>query len=97
MHEGGGRWVGSNKLVELKKKKKKTECDKEHGDYRVLTEGKGRRLNSVWGSSTAGSELYRAGTLKPGACRGPCCLTRGQLDGLSVPRLLSMKRERGST
>ena len=22
MHEGGGRWVGSNKLVELKKKKK---------------------------------------------------------------------------
>ena len=23
MHEGGGRWVGSNKLVELKKKKKK--------------------------------------------------------------------------
>ena len=24
MHEGGGRWVGSNKLVELKKKKKKT-------------------------------------------------------------------------
>ena len=23
MHEGGGRWVGSNKLVELKKKKSK--------------------------------------------------------------------------
>ena len=23
MHEGGGRWVGSNKLVELKRKKKK--------------------------------------------------------------------------
>ena len=23
MHEGGGRWVGSNKLVELKKKKKR--------------------------------------------------------------------------
>ena len=23
VHEGGGRWVGSNKLVELKKKKKK--------------------------------------------------------------------------
>ena len=23
MHEGGGRWVGSNKLVELKKKKRK--------------------------------------------------------------------------
>ena len=22
MHEGGGRWVGSNKLVELKKKNK---------------------------------------------------------------------------
>ena len=22
MHEGGGRWVGSNKVVELKKKKK---------------------------------------------------------------------------
>ena len=22
VHEGGGRWVGSNKLVELKKKKK---------------------------------------------------------------------------
>ena len=22
MHEGGGRWVGSNKMVELKKKKK---------------------------------------------------------------------------
>ena len=26
MHEGGGRWVGSNKLVELKKKKKKREA-----------------------------------------------------------------------
>ena len=24
MHEGGGRWVGSNKVVELKKKKKRT-------------------------------------------------------------------------
>ena len=24
MHAGGGRWVGSNKVVELKKKKKKT-------------------------------------------------------------------------
>ena len=24
MHKGGGRWVGSNKLVELKKKKKNT-------------------------------------------------------------------------
>ena len=24
MHEGGGRWVGSNKLVELKKKKEST-------------------------------------------------------------------------
>ena len=23
MHEGGGRWVGSNKVVELKKKKEK--------------------------------------------------------------------------
>ena len=23
VHEGGGRWVGSNKVVELKKKKKK--------------------------------------------------------------------------
>ena len=23
MHKGGGRWVGSNKLVELKKKKKR--------------------------------------------------------------------------
>ena len=23
MHEGGGRWAGSNKLVEIKKKKKK--------------------------------------------------------------------------
>ena len=23
VHEGGGRWVGSNKLVELKKKKQK--------------------------------------------------------------------------
>ena len=23
MHEGGGRWVGSNKVVELKKKKRK--------------------------------------------------------------------------
>ena len=23
MHEGGGRWVGSNKVVELKKKKKR--------------------------------------------------------------------------
>ena len=22
MHEGGGRWVGNNKVVELKKKKK---------------------------------------------------------------------------
>ena len=26
MHEGGGRWVGSNKVVELKKKKKKISC-----------------------------------------------------------------------
>ena len=25
MHEGGGRWVGSNKVVELKKKKKRRE------------------------------------------------------------------------
>ena len=25
MHEGGGRWVGSNKVVELKKKKKKNQ------------------------------------------------------------------------
>ena len=25
MHEGGGRWVGSNKVVELKKKKKELE------------------------------------------------------------------------
>ena len=25
MHEGGGRWVGSNKLVELKKKDHETE------------------------------------------------------------------------
>ena len=25
MHEGGGRWVGSNKLVELKKKEDETE------------------------------------------------------------------------
>ena len=25
MHESGGRWVGSNKLVELKKKKSKTD------------------------------------------------------------------------
>ena len=24
MHEGGGRWVGSNKVAELKKKKKKS-------------------------------------------------------------------------
>ena len=28
VHEGGGRWVGSNKLVELKKKKKK--CKEVH-------------------------------------------------------------------
>ena len=31
MHEGGGRWVGSNKVVELKKKKKRvvySNCDK---------------------------------------------------------------------
>ena len=26
MHEGGGRWVSSNKLVELKKKKKSQRC-----------------------------------------------------------------------
>ena len=26
VHEGGGRWVGSNKVVELKKKKKKNSC-----------------------------------------------------------------------
>ena len=25
MHEGGGRWVGSNKVVELKKKNKNTD------------------------------------------------------------------------
>ena len=30
MHEGGGRWVGSNKVVELKKKKRVvySNCDK---------------------------------------------------------------------
>ena len=27
MHKGGGRWVGSNKLVELKKKEKKKKDD----------------------------------------------------------------------
>lgn len=73
---------------------KKMNVIKKHGDYRVLTEGKDHKLHSVWGSSTAGSELYQAGTLKPGACRG---LPRGQLTGLFVPRLPSMKRERGST
>ena len=26
MHKGGGRWVGSNKVVELKKKKDKPEA-----------------------------------------------------------------------
>ena len=26
MPEGGGRWVGGNKVVELKKKKKKRKC-----------------------------------------------------------------------
>ena len=26
VHEGGGKWVGINKLVELKKKKKKSSC-----------------------------------------------------------------------
>ena len=29
MHKGGGRWVGSNKLVELKKKKKSWHLEKE--------------------------------------------------------------------
>ena len=29
VHEGGGRWVGSNKLVELKKKKKRNEKENE--------------------------------------------------------------------
>ena len=27
VHEGGGRWVGSNKLVELKKKKERTKIN----------------------------------------------------------------------
>ena len=29
MHEGGGRWIGSNKVVELKKKRKKENCSLE--------------------------------------------------------------------
>ena len=39
VHEGGGRWVGSNKLVELKKKKKKTtngKCWRGCGEKRTL-------------------------------------------------------------
>ena len=28
MHEGGGRWIGSNKVVELKKKDKKKRKEK---------------------------------------------------------------------
>ena len=28
MHEGGGRWVGNKKVVELKKKKEKKRKDK---------------------------------------------------------------------
>ena len=27
MHEGGGRWIGNNKVVELKKKEKKKRKD----------------------------------------------------------------------
>ena len=38
MHDGGGRWVGSNKVVEPKKKKKKKE--------RSL-QGRGGRMSSV--------------------------------------------------
>ena len=34
MHEGGGRWVGSNKLVELKKKKRSYTCN--HGSVCML-------------------------------------------------------------
>lgn len=59
---------------------------KDHGGYRVLTEGEDHRLNSVWSSSTVGSELHCAGTLKPGACWGPCSLPGGQLTGLCVPQ-----------
>ena len=42
MHEGGGRWAGSNKLVELKKKKKKT--------YR-LDKGKDWRYIEMYGTA----------------------------------------------
>ena len=31
MQEGGGRWVGSNKVVELKKKKRGAWCAAAHG------------------------------------------------------------------
>ena len=36
MHEGGGRWVGSNKLVELKKK----EVLPEYGGTKVVPDNK---------------------------------------------------------
>ena len=37
VHEGGGRWVGSNKLVELKKKKPtNSKCWRGYGEKRTL-------------------------------------------------------------
>ena len=38
MHEGGRRWVGSNKLVELKKKKELARKYQKHGDNKSKIE-----------------------------------------------------------
>ena len=49
MHEGGGKWVGSNKVVELKKKKKKKKiilrqkATRKQNKVAVFNSGSGQR------------------------------------------------------
>ena len=39
MHEGGGRWIGSNKVVELKKKKKRLPASSAGGTSLIPGQG----------------------------------------------------------
>ena len=72
MHEGGGRWVGSNKVVELKKKKK------------ILIPGPYFRMiksESQWGGSGvrgAGREALKAMTLEGKLQRMLVCAQAGE-------------------
>ena len=52
MHEAGGRWVGSNKVVEIKKKKKKD---------RELKEYSGKRLKTLFMSAGKLEDTGRVG------------------------------------